>query len=167
MCQLKSFRYVFIFIFIFLFILCSCRTQVWDFYIFNEISELKEIENSVETEITVYNEVSKDKYLKDLKYNDYFGCKYTSNQLEFEIFAYEFVDKSTADNYYKKVTGKTNEHKTVFSDVAGMNNFRRIVVHENKAYSVYCSANKSEEVLSFIKTYLPVKLAFEKNTDSR
>ena len=138
-------------VFVLLFSLCSCKMEEIDIHIFSDINECQSIiqNNTNSAEIEIYSS-EKDKNLKNLEYDDYFGCKYTCDGYSFEIFAYNFIDSDTAYQYFENITGKRNNPNPTFSDNSNLSDYRRVVINKNMAYTVYCKNQYKEKVLEFI-----------------
>lgn len=145
---------------ILIFGLCACFDMEMKVYIFENIEECQNINayKSDNAVIELYDSPDGDKYLKDLQYNDFFACKYSSESFDFEIFAYEFLDSDTSKEYFKNVTGNSSEDSSSFSSVKGMLYYRRIVIDENKAYTIFSAPNDSDTVEEYIATVFSVKL---------
>ena len=143
-------------------ILMSCAYTIPEVYIFNDITECSTVKTktSAEVQVEIYQNPSKDLYLKDLGYNSFFGCFYISREIKFEIFAYEFVDSETAKDYFTQVTGKNDELSTNFSSISGSGRYRKIVINGKNAYTVYSSAKDSKAVNEFIGEIFTIKLDF-------
>ena len=102
-----------------------------------------------------------DKNLKNLSYESFFGMNFHSNELEYEIFAYEFVDSDSALKYYINVTGQNSYEKELplddsdenkrLSSSKGMSSYRLIAVHQNKAY-VIVAPKQYEDVINKMLT---------------
>ena len=133
---------------------------------FNDIDDLKSILSVENARIIVYDNSNEDVHSKNLTFKEYFGFNFQSKNINFKMFAYEFDNQETAHKYFENATGVKNERETTFLYSSGMKQFKGIVAHQNKAYALYTNASESEEVLNFIKTYLPEKLEIVKNTTS-
>lgn len=138
---------------------CSCSVKGYEFYIFSDISECEGITEHKhdDAEITIY-EAPDDKYLKDLEYVKFFACDYSSSELEFEIFAYEFDSSEDAKEYFKNVTGKSNQPDKSFSTSKGMFRFRVVAIDDSRAYVAISPKKYDREVLSFLKEVFSVKI---------
>ena len=158
----------FLLIFLLLFSLCSCRTFEIDVNIFSNIEECKDIENlkSDNADVEIYDSTMEDKYLKNLKFQGSFGCKYTSDDLTFELFAYEFSSVDMAMSYFKNSTGKGNDPNPTFSDSSGAFLFERIVIKENKAYAVRCKKDEKEKLIDFLNSWFSVDVITQ-GTDNK
>lgn len=119
-----------------------------EYFIFQNINECEHLIPADQTDLTIerYASPEKDKNLKELSYESFFGMKFHSNELEYEIFAYEFVDSNSALKYYINVTGQNSYKKELplsqdddnrrLSGSKGMFFYRLVVVYQNKAYLV-------------------------------
>ena len=105
---------------------------------FHEIEECYDIVGELdESCIFFYEDPSEDADSEGLEYVKFFGLAYDADDCAFRLFAYEFADADTAKHYFSNVTGKSIVLDTDFSESSGMGRFRRIVISENRAYSVY------------------------------
>lgn len=132
----------------------SCKITSNDVYIFSDINECQSIKDSVRenVNIKIYDSPVNDKYLKQIPYREWFGCKVTSDDMTFELFAYEFLNADFAMRYFESVTQKKNNPNPTFSSGSGMNLYHRIVVDENNAYAVYCSKKDQSRVIEFLNS---------------
>ena len=91
-----------------------------EYFIFQTIDECERLIPSDRTELIIERYVSpeKDKNLKNLSYESFFGMNFHSNELEYEIFAYEFVDSDSALEYYINVTGQNSYEKELPLDLS-------------------------------------------------
>ena len=91
----------FILIFSLVFAFCSCgKALKIDVHMFSDIEECNNIVSSKENEAQInYLSAEEDKNSKDLKYEEFFGCKYICEELSFEIFAYSFSNSELAMDY--------------------------------------------------------------------
>ena len=89
----------------------SCGKRSTDVYIFEDINECSNISNLTYSNgyVIEYENPNDDKYLKNLVYNDFYVAVYESEELRFEIFAYEFDSYESAKKYFKNATGKKEE----------------------------------------------------------
>ena len=134
------------------FALSACVEIELDLHMFSDIEECQKISSlkSETADIQIYDSPEKDKELKELQYSEYFGCNYKSDEMSFEIFAYEFDSNDVAMDYFKNLTGKGTDTNPTFLDSSGMNSFCRIIVDGDKAYSVYCTNSERDKVIDYI-----------------
>ena len=129
-----------------------------EYFIFQTIDECERLVSADQTDSIVERYVSpeKDKNLKNLSYESFFGMNFHSNELEYEIFAYEFVDSNSALKYYINVTGQTSYEKELpdesyenkrLSSSKGMSSYRLIAVYQNKAY-VIVAPKQYEDIIN-------------------
>ena len=120
-----------------------------EYYIFQTIDECEQLIPADQTGLTIdrYDTPEKDKKLKGLSYESFFGMKFHSDEVEYEIFAYEFPDTSSALKYYIQVTGQRSYEKELplseFDDnkrllsSRGMSPYYDLIaVYQNKAYVI-------------------------------
>lgn len=150
-------KFIIFLIFLLLLNLCSCKTSEIDVHIFSSIEECQGLKDD-DSEVKIYEDTNDDKNLKNLEFQEFFGCKYSSDDLSFELFAYVFSNPETAMRYFVNKTGRTNNTNPTFLSSGGMSYYSRIVVSENKAYVVYCKNSDSEEVIKFINSRFSVDI---------
>ena len=143
------------FLFLFILNLCACKLSEIELRMFSNMEECNQINELKvnDAEVEIYDSALKDKDLNDLAFQEYFGCKYTCDDFSFTLFAYEFSDSDVAMAYFENVTGKETNPNPTFSDSSGIGSFRRIVVAENKAYTVYSKNDDKNEVIEFINNW--------------
>ena len=119
-----------------------------EIFIFQTIDECEQLipADQTDAEIERYDSPEKDKNLKDLSYDAFFGMNFESDELQYEIFAYEFVDSDSALKYFINVTGKSiyekdlplsddDENKQFLASM-GAFNYELIAVYQNRAYVI-------------------------------
>ena len=135
--------------------LCACRNHEINFRIFANIEECQKI-NSFKSEyadVEIYDSPARDKHLNNLEFLEWFGCKYTSEDCTFEIFAYEFLDSGIAMAYFKNVTGKEHNPNPTFSQSTGLRFYESIVVSGNRAYSIYGNKYDKANIIEFLNNW--------------
>lgn len=140
--------------------LCSCKTNEIDVHIFSDMEECQEIKGleSDNIDLEIYDSPVEDKYLKKLEFQEFFGCKYSSDDLTFELFAYVFSNIENAMEYFENGTGVSSDLNPNFISSAGISSYSRIVVSENKAYVVYCKKADKENVINFLNSCFSVDI---------
>lgn len=138
----------------------SCRSQNVEVHMFADLVECKAMAStsSNNSHIAIFDSPDEDKYLDKLPYTDFFAFSYASEELQFELFAYEFANQGDAKQYYKNVTGKDYQGTITFSDVEGMIYYRRIVVKDNMAFTVYAEPSEAKNVIKFINERFSIKV---------
>ena len=120
-----------------------------DIYIFADISECENIATLQYTDgqLKKHNNTDADKKLKGLSYESFFAADYTSDEVEFTIFAYTFTDTKTAGEYFENVTGKTydNDEKN-YSTSTGASSHRVCVYVSNRAYCITSKGKYAAEI---------------------
>lgn len=129
-----------------------------EYFIFQDINECSQLLPAEQSNLTIdkYALPEKDKYLNDLSYDHFWGMKFYSTELEYEFFAYEFVDSDSALKYYISVTGQNSYEKELplssddpnrrLSSSNGMFFYRLVVVYQNKAYLVIAPDEYEDEI---------------------
>lgn len=130
---------------------------------FATIQECQEIINrkSEDAEVLLYNLPAQDRNLKGLEYKEGFGCKYTSKEFNFEIFAYEFFDHAGASRYYENVNGNitiSKNPKYTFHGNGNLFRYRRVVLDDNKAYVITCKTKDKQKVIDFINSIFTIDM---------
>lgn len=145
-------------VFLILLNLCSCKTENLDIHMFANLEECQRIKNMVidNAEVIIYTSPVKDEFLKELEFREWFGCEYVSENLSFELLAYEFSNNDIAMTYFKNATGKKNDPNPTFCDSTGMRYFTRIVVVDNMAYTICCKKSNKENVVEFLNSWFTV-----------
>ena len=135
-----------------------------DYYIFQNIEEC---ENLISTDVDIecfseYDLPSNDKDLDDLSYNKFWGGKFKSDSLKYEIFAYEFEDNDSALQYYANVSGGgknidlsyQEKHNGLFLASSGMTSYELVVISQNRAYKLIAPNRYIDEVSELLcKTF--------------
>ena len=139
---------------------CSCGPKDFEVYIFSDLSECRtiEIEKPDGVQVTSYDSPAGDPYIKELIYNDYYACNYSSDEVRFDLFAYEFPDQATAQEYFKNATGKDTTKAVNFSDSQGLTTYRRVVISNNLAYSVLAKASDADASIEIINKVFSEKI---------
>ncbi len=147
--------------------LCSCFPEEPVFYIFEDINECENIEKlkSDDATVTVYDTPSADKNLGDLQYDDFYCASYESDDLDFEIFAYDFVDSDTAKEYFRKETGLHEIRDTHFL-ASGGTKYRIIVLDDDRGYITTFKTHDLEEVKTFLTRVFSKKIEIENSNES-
>lgn len=143
--------------------LYGCMNAELNVNIFSNIEECEKIStlNQSQANIQIYDMPTKDTRLKELEYQEFFGCKYIHEDYSFELFAYEFLNSDIAMAYFKNETGKGADPNPTFSDRSGIFSYRRIVVNNNMAYIVTCKNIHKDKVIDYINTCFSVNVFFK------
>lgn len=142
-----------------------------EYYIFQTIDECEQLIPTDQTDLIIeqYASPEKDKNLKDLSFESFFGMKFHSNELEYEIFAYEFADSNSALKYYINVTGQNSYEKELplsdsdenkrLSSSKGMLSYRLIAVYQNKAYVIVAPPQYEDTINKMLATVFSFQLS--------
>lgn len=151
---------VFLIIFFLAGTLSSCGPKDYEIYIFTELSECYALEDkqSEEIQITVYDSPEKDKDLRNLAYIDFYACNYSSSELQFDLFAYEFPTQETAKKYFKNATGIESTKTTNFLGSSGLSRYQLTVIKDNLAYTFHTRASDEEKATSVINQLFSEKI---------
>ncbi len=144
--------------------LCSCIPKPPVFYIFEDINECENIEKlkSEDAVVTVYDNPDSDKNLGDLQYDDFYCASYESKDMDFEIFAYDFVDSDTAKEYYNKETKLGCDSDATFHTSKGMSYYRVVALDHDKVYIAKSAARNSDDLNSFLSKVFSKQVEIKK-----
>ncbi len=124
-----------------------------DYYIFQNIEECEGLIPDYQSDIIVerYDTPSRDKDIKKLTYSDFFGMKFKSDELEYEIFAYEFDNPEFALEYFNNCTGQKRTlnqgvNKTYSGSLGMFGQYDLVLVFENRAYKLNSPKNYANEI---------------------
>ena len=140
--------------------IASKTTGLTSFTIFADISECEEVfQKDIENaNFEKYNTPHSDEYIKKLEYESFFAGKYSSDEFEFEIFAYEFKNSDLAKAYYKNYSGDHAPKNSLFGSRTSVFSYELIVVDYERAYTIYASTNDSKKVELFIHDAFSVEI---------
>lgn len=138
----------------------ACGTVEIDVHIFSDMSECYALEQEQSSDVTVdvFSSPEDDKYLKDCTYTDFFACEYTSNDINFTLFSYEFSNESIAQKYFHYATGQDADSTSTFCNSTGMFHYKSVVINGNFAYRLQTKASEEEKVKDFINERFSVEL---------
>ena len=123
-----------------------------DVCIFEDIGECENLENSADpgTSVERYEGSEKDARSEGLSYSDYYGAMYSSPELRFEIFAYQFSSEEDAEKYYMNATGRACEDGTDYFVSSGFPHYSIVVLDGRKAYFAECFALNAPKMHEFL-----------------
>ena len=123
-----------------------------EYRIFADIAECEQIVSNKPdgAQIEVYETAEKDKYLRNLEYEAFFGAKYASSEMRFQLFAYDFADSETARAYFEAVTGKDGALITDVLAESGLFSSDLIVRVDDKAYRVKMPSGYTRRVTDYL-----------------
>ncbi len=127
-------------------------------YIFSDIAECEKIAAFEGVSFSKYDSPDKDSYLKGLAYASFAGGNYAFRGDEFELFAYEFDDASSSQEYFRNVTGKAIEKNPNYSILRGSSRYRMVVIDGKKAYYLSCSAKAGDGIVELLSEIFTCKL---------
>ena len=148
------------------------KRMCWPTYmsIFQDLDECKLLKSYEQTAATIdeYLDPKVDKSYKGLEYQSFWGMKYESATLEYEIFAYEFTNKDNALKYYIDVTGddnyadriplKDSDKNILWLKTFSDNEYEIIVIEGNKAYRILSSNLLIDAVDKMLSDIFSVKV---------
>lgn len=106
-----------------------------------------------------YTDTVSDKDASGLAYTDFFAGEYTCGTYEFEIFAYQFDNEDSAQEYFERATGKNSEGvDSNFSLSSGLIKTRLVVFDKNRAYTVRMPTGDVDDVTQFLAAIFSVKI---------
>ena len=131
-----------------------------DCYMFASISECEKFEspNLTNGSFTKYNSPNDDTYLKSMQYASFYAGKYVSEELDFEIYAYQFNDVNDAKEYFKNATGKTINTDSSFSSSSGFRYYRLTAFDGVNAYTVIAEKSQLEEINNILNNVFSKKM---------
>lgn len=115
--------------------------------IYNDISECQRLSDE---NFVLYDSPDTDPHLEDLAFSSSFCGSYISKNMQFEIFAYEFIDDVNAKSYFSNATGKRDSLDKNFTSSYGLRKYKLVVLEKNKAYTVTSKRKYSKNVESFL-----------------
>lgn len=129
-------------------------------YIFTDIEECSNIELYKHADATIeyYSTPEKDRKLKDLPYHSFFGVNYKSDELSFELFAYEFQNEAATRKYFKNHTGKDTDYNSNFCSSWGSTSFEIVIYHGTCAYVAYTKPKQRHELREFFEKVFSVNI---------
>ena len=123
-----------------------------EYRIFADIAECEQIVSNKpdDAQIEVYETAEKDKYLRNLEHEAFFGAKYASSEMRFQLFAYDFADSETARAYFEAVTGKDGALITDVLAESGLFSSDLIVRVDDKVYRVKMPSRYTRRVTDYL-----------------
>ncbi|MBQ4115882.1 MAG: hypothetical protein IJD37_00750, partial [Clostridia bacterium] len=126
-------------------------------YVFKDLNECKSLMSyeKIPSEIIEYHTPEIDANYHSMEYNDFWGMRYKSNDIGYEIFAYDFASKDDALRYYIKSTGEAqladkNSHGVKH---IGQGEYQVIVIEGTKVYRLISSnmlVDKIDKMLAVV-----------------
>lgn len=139
----------------------SCGFRKMDYYIFKDIEECEKIfsMNYDNAKFNHYETAENDEHLGALKYDTFFAGEFRSDELNFEIFAYQFDSDESAKSYFENVTGKSSSGlMSNFSHSGGITESQIVVIDSDRAYSIIMPTSEVESVQKMLEDVFSVKL---------
>ena len=87
-----------------------------------------------------------------------YACNYSSSELQFDLFAYEFPTQETAKKYFKNATGIESTKTTNFLGSSGSSRYQLTVIKDNLAYTFHTRASDEEKATSVINQLFSEKI---------
>ena len=145
-----------------IFALCSCIPTDLEFYIFDSIEECEQMEQALSSEAEIHklDIASEDSDAAKLQIGSSYAAAFRLDTWEFEIFAYEFKDSTQAQKYFFENTGKQSKEKVNYSGVMGMNQYRLIVIDNEKSYKITTKAKNITALNELISKNFSLKIVF-------
>ncbi|MBQ7761769.1 MAG: hypothetical protein IJ400_06915 [Clostridia bacterium] len=150
------------------FSLISCNLVRFDYYIFDDISECEKLTKTEYTnaQLTRYDTPINDNNLENLEYLEFFGGYFTSDEAEFEIFAYEFQSTNVAQKYFKNVTDMDSDSNSAVSVYSYNFKTRIIVADFERVYLVKTSSSNTDAVLDLLENTFSVRVNFTETVET-
>lgn len=142
-----------------------------EYFIFQNLEECERLvpADYSKAEVIQYDSPDSDKHLKELLFNDFWGINFKSDKLEYEIFAYEFVDSDTALKYYVDVTGqnsykkklplKNEDENKLLNASKGMSSYEIVAVYQNRAYRLVAPKQYEDAINELLSSVFSQKLS--------
>ena len=139
-------------------------------YIFKNFDECKNLMSyeQIPSEIVEYVDAKIDTSHNGIEYKTFWGMKYQSENIEYEIFAYEFSGKDDALKYYINVTENDDlaemiplddsDKNILGSKIIGEEKYHIIVIAGNKAYKLISSNLLIDKIDEMLSTVFSVKI---------
>ena len=134
--------------------------------VFDAIEECRNIYNLNYTnpKITEYDNPSGDKYIKNFEYVEFFGAKYTAEEIEFELYAYRFVSNEIAAEYFHNPSGDFEIYDETAAGSWGALGRGYIVVRSyDKAYIIYSNIVHKNEIYQVMREIFSLQLSDDKH----
>lgn len=148
-----------------------CHPLTHEFYIFQNIEECESLipADHSTAEVVQYHSPDSDESLQEIPFNDFWGMKFQSDTVEYEIFAYEFADSDAALRYYVNVTGQNSYEKKLplnnedenklLNASKGMFYYEIVAVYRNKAYRLIAPKQYEKEINQLLADTFSQKLS--------
>lgn len=148
--------------------LSACELVEPTAYIFADIDECNNIvlQKSDDAVVEVYDSPDKDRYLKDLEYDSSYACEYKSDDMKFELFAYDFVDEESAQEYYERCAQRDSVGDKDFLMTTGLANHTVRVLYDDCAYTVYTRSGYANQVDKYLSNLFTVDVTYDDLIDS-
>lgn len=142
-----------------------------EYFIFQNIEECELLipEEQSQIDVNRYDSPDNDTNSKGLSFNSFWGMKFQSDSLKYEIFAYEFVDSNSALKYYVNVTGQhsyekklplnSQDENKLLSASKGMSSYRIVAVYQNKAYLIMAHKQYEDEINKLLANTFSQKIS--------
>lgn len=139
-------------------------------FIFQNLDECKQLKSyeQADAEIVEYLDPNLDESYKGLEYRSFWGMKYQSANLEYEIYAYEFTSKDNALKYYIDVTDddkyaerlpvEDSDRNALGSKTDGEDLYQITVIEGNKAYRLLSSNLQIDAIDEMLSKVFSVKI---------
>ena len=142
----------------------------WSTTIFQDLDECKQLMTyeQIPSDIYEHTDSEKDPYSRNLQYDSFWGMDYHSENMKYEIFAYEFLNKDDALRYYINVTGETDHANKIPLDesdknplwlrIFGENSYQIVAIKENKAYRLQSSGLLTVTIEDMLTTVFSIEV---------
>jgi hypothetical protein len=145
---------------------CLPSVDIPQYYIFANISECKGLEelNFNNSELTVFASSDEDELLRSLPYQKFYGARYVSDELNFEIFAYEFDSPAVAKAYFNRAIGENYDADVNYIAAGGAIKYELSVLYYEKAYHVNGYVKESELLEETLSEIFSKRVSRSKNS---
>ena len=133
-------------------------SQPINIYMFSDISECLQIDGTESAMVTKYNDSSRDEHLKGLSFVSSYGANYVSDELEFEIFAYEFESCDLSRDYFYNATQIDMDRDMNFYSHQGPDYYTITVINGKNAYRILTSSSMRTAMDGYLSLIFSLKL---------
>jgi len=133
-------------------VFCSCSISTNSVYIFSDIVECNNLESnkSNAANVITLDSVDDDPNLNELEYNEFYAIKYESQDMKFEIFAYEFTNRENAKSYFESSAKRDCVSSRDFYVSTTLISYTVRVLDGERAYILYSKPKYKEAIDKYL-----------------
>jgi hypothetical protein len=131
---------------------------------FQDLDECKELMHyeQLPAEIKEYTDPQIDKNFKNFEYERFWGMSYHSENLDYEIYAYEFTNAEAVLKYCRQVSKNNNTHidesGTLYLTQLGGGEYIIFVVKDNMAYKLVAYNTPNFKINNMLSKVFSIKV---------